>query len=480
VKTGLNLRADRKEELLELVAERMAAMTPPRNFGQYFRILQTESDAGSELRALVSRLTVGETHFFRNRPQFQALKNVLLPEMIKKHRAETRRLRIWSAGCSTGEEPYSIAMLLIDLLPDIKEWAISILATDINMDSLARAKEGFFRNWSFREVDEYYQRRFFTEEEKGWQIASEVKEMVTFRYLNLAEDIFPSAITRTDDLDLIVCRNVMIYFNIDLNLEITGRFYRCLSDGGLLLVGHSEHSEMVHSKFRRHMFDSAIVYKKETEGDYWERGLKLRFRGSGRAGGDQIVHEPPGSRKPKGVQRPLDTEETVQFEEAVRLYRETSFEESLKVFRAIVALNPENERARYMSALIEANCGDIDAAEKNIGLILEENPLHLEATYLLSLLCRVRGDTAGELSALKKTVYINRLFVLGHFQLGVCYLRDGREGEARRSLLNVLEILRGRREEDMVSGVDGLTVGRLRKTVGEMIPGGVPQELANG
>jgi chemotaxis protein methyltransferase CheR len=477
VKTGLTLRSEKKEELLELLSERMARLEPQMSFERYFRLLQSEGDSGAELRALVGRLTVGETHFFRNRPQFDALKTVVLPDLIRKHRDKVKRLRIWSAGCSTGEEPYSIAMLLRELLPDIDDWSIMVLATDINMDSLATAKRGFYRNWSFREVDEYYQRRFFTEEEKGWRISGQVSDMVTFRYLNLAEDVFPSGVTRTDGLDLVICRNVMIYFNVDLSLEITARFHSCLEDGGYLLVGHSEHSEMVHSRFRRKMLGSAILYRKAAQGECWEKGLKLRFRGSGREPADRVAYRAVDSEKRQGVQRPADTEETVRFEEAVRLYQEMRFEDSLKLYRAILLLNPANERARYMAALISANCGDIDEAEKDVGMILEKNPLHLEATYLQSLICRVRGDNAGELAALKKAIYVNRHFVLGHFQLGVFYLRQGRKDDAQRSLLNVLEILRGRAEDEFVSGVDGLTVGRLKRTVAGMIPGEVPEEF---
>jgi chemotaxis protein methyltransferase CheR len=477
VKTGLALRSEKKEELLELLSRRMAKLAPQMTFEHYFRVLQSEGDLGAELRALVARLTVGETHFFRNRPQFDALRNVVLPELIRKRRDKVKRLRFWSAGCSTGEEPYSLAMLLLELLPDIEDWSVVILATDINTESLATAKEGFYRNWSFREVDTYYQRRFFTEEEEGWRISPQVREMVTFRYLNLAEDVYPAGVTLTDSQDLIVCRNVMIYFNVDLSLEITGRFYRCLEDMGYLVVGHAEHSEMVYSRFRRKMFGSAILYSRAEDGEYWEKGIKLRFRGSGKEPADLVPHRAGGERKKKGVQRPADTEETVRFEEAVRLYQEMSFEGSLKLFRAILLLNPGNERARYMAALISANCGDIDEAEKDVSLILGNNPLHLEATYLQSLVCRIRGDDAGEVAALKKTIYLNRDFVLGHFQLGIFYLRDGREDDAQRSLANVLEILKERAEEDFVGGVDDLTVGKLRRAVTGMIPGGAPEGL---
>jgi len=477
VKTGLVLREDKREELVALVIERMAQRSPPAGFPAYFSLLQTEGGAGSELRHLVSRLTVGETHFFRNRPQFDALRTRILPELIRRAGEKGRNLRIWSAGCSTGEEPYSIAMLLLEILPDIADWAVTIMATDINVKSLETAREGSFRNWSFREVDDYYRRRFFVEEGRGWRLTPEICRMVTFRYLNLAEDIYPAVATRTDELDLVVCRNVMIYFDVDLSRGITRRFYGCLKDGGYLLVGHTEHSEMVCDRFRRHMLGSAIVYRKETAGGYWEKGIKLRFRGSGKPSPNMVVQAVPKEQKKTGIQRPSDTEETVRFEEAVDHYRHMRLDEATKVFDMILEVNPANERARYMLALIAANCGNIDRAEDEVGIILEKNPLHLEATYLMSLNCGVRGDGDGEISALKKTVYINRGFVLGHFQMGVFYLREGKEELAMRSFVNVLQILQGRDQEDYLGGVDGLTVGRLRKTVLEMMPGPVPEEF---
>jgi len=234
-KTGLNFRHDKTEELLEIVNSRIAES--PGGFKRYMGRLRTEGEDGAELRYLVSRLTVGETYFFRNRPQVAALRDYIIPELIMEKMQKDRQLKIWSAGCSTGEEPYSVAMLLRELIPDMGKWSISLLATDINEQSLATAREGIYRDWSFREVDEYYRQRYFQPRDKSWQLEREIVAMATFRYLNLADDLYPARATRTDSLDLIVCRNVMIYFSVDLCLDITRRFYRCLRDGGYLVVG---------------------------------------------------------------------------------------------------------------------------------------------------------------------------------------------------------------------------------------------------
>jgi len=460
-RTGLTLRSDKRDELPGIIGSRLADRYPALSFPEYFALLARQGEAGAELRYLVSRLTVGETHFFRNRPQFDALRKVILPDLVKAKRSTDMTLSIWSAGCSTGEEPYSIAMLLVELIPDIVDWKVSILATDINEEALAAAREGRYRNWSFREVDEHYRSRYFAAEEKRWKIHPQIVKMVTFRYLNLADDIYPSAVTGTDRLDLITCRNVMIYFRPEVSLQVTGRFHRCLREGCYLLVGHGEHSEMVSPAFQRKLLDSAIVYQKGTAGPQWERGIKLRFRGAGAASPDLLSHRSGSAMGRRGVQRPADTEETVLFEKAVSLYREKRLEDSLGIFRQIVKLNGNNERARYMTALITADLGDLEEAAEEAQALLAKNPLHLETIYLLALVARIRGDSDGELGYLRKAVYLNPSFVLGHFQMAVHHLREGRDRFARRSLLNVLDHLAHRSDGDPVDGAGGKSLRQV-------------------
>jgi chemotaxis protein methyltransferase CheR len=470
-RTGLNLTGGRGEDLRDVVSERIAKRHRGCDFPSYFSDLLAAGDEDGELQYLVGRLTVGETHFFRNRPHFEALQQYILPELIRRRRGKTQHLRIWSAGCSTGEEPYSLAMLLLRMLPDLAEWAVSILATDISEEALAAARKGHYRDWSFREVEEFYQRRFFTPEDKGWQIGPEVREMVTFRHLNLADDLFPTLVTQTDNLDLIICRNVMIYFNVDLSLEITKRFYRCLGRGGHMIVGHSEHSDMVCPKFLRKSYGHAVYYRKEATEAHWERGLKPRFRGSGRPDPSLVSSPGSGFRKRAGQQRPSDTEETVLFESAVTAYRQKDMSASLEKFRQTLKLNPRNERATYMTTLLLADTGDLDGAEKRALKLLESNPLHLEVIYLLAMIYRMRSDGDREIEYLRKAVYIDQGFILGHFQMGMFYLRGGNERLARRSLLNVLDLLVKKEDSDPVEGVDGLSVDSLRTSIGKLIPG---------
>ena len=317
-KTGLFFQENKRGDLLTVLQDRLVVLHRFAGLGAYLAFLEREEDGGRELRGLVSRLTVGETYFFRNQGQFSALRDRILPDIIKRRRGKNQCLRIWSAGCSTGEEPYSLAILLRELLADIGDWKIHILATDINEEALAAAREGVYRNWSFREVEEHYRHQFFTPEGDVSRIRPEVQSMVSFHYLNLADDTFPNTATGTDGLDLILCRNVMIYFPPGLCLEITRRFFACLEEQGSLLVGHSEHSNLVYPGFSRSFIDHTIVYQKHGQNPVWEKGIAIRFRGSGPPAPGILTHEPAGARR-EGLQRPAGTEETVLFERGVLL-----------------------------------------------------------------------------------------------------------------------------------------------------------------
>jgi chemotaxis protein methyltransferase CheR len=469
-KTGLQFQENKREELMTVLQDRLAVLPRVRSMGEYLASLRQEADGGRELRHLVRRLTVGETYFFRNHGQFGVLRSHIIPAIIQRKRGKTQRIRIWSAGCSTGEEAYSLAILLRELLPDLERWEVWILASDINEDALEAAREGVYRNWSFREVEEHYRGYFLVEGEVS-RIRPEIRDMVTFRYLNLADDLYPSAVTGTDALDLILCRNVMIYFSRVLSAEITRRFFQSLEPDGCLVVGHSEHSDLVYAGFSRTFFGRTIVYRKSGPGPVWEKGLAIRFRGSGPSAPDLLTHAPPGAAK-GAKQRPPGTDETVIFERAVLWASELRTADAVAEFKRVLEINPRNERALYSIAMLLANAGDNAGAAAWAERLIEVNPLHLEATYLLAIVAREAGVRERELSLLKKTVYLNPDFVLGHFQMGVHYLRVGNERLARRSLLNVLALLREKPAGDRVEGVEGMTVGRLREAANGLLPGG--------
>ena len=173
---------------------------------------------------------------------------------------------LWSAGCATGEEAYSLAMLLHELIPDLKNWDILILATDINQDSLARARQALYSDWSFRESRAKTSRAlYFSPQGRFYRLCDPIRHMVTFAPLNLIEDNFPSPHNNTVSMDLIICRNVTIYFTEETTRGLVQKFYRGLAQGGWLVVGHADLSLTTYRAFQARSFPNTVMYQKSGE-----------------------------------------------------------------------------------------------------------------------------------------------------------------------------------------------------------------------
>ena len=225
----------------------------------------------------------------------------------------------------------------------------------------------------------------------------------------------------------------MIYFPPGLCQDITRRFFACLEDQGSLLVGHSEHSDLVYPGFSRSFNGRTIVYQKNGPNPAWEKGIAIRFRGSGSPPPGILTHEPPGARR-EGLQRPAGTEETVLFERGVLLVGQMRPVEAIAEFRRVLAVNPRNERALYAVAMLLADTGNTAGGDR-VRRTARSRPTR--CTWRRPICWRFSraraAGTAQELSLLKKTVYLNPDFVLGHFQMGLHYLQD-RQHPARPAL----------------------------------------------
>jgi chemotaxis protein methyltransferase CheR len=257
------------EEKLYLLVDgcgrRMKALSirTPRD---YWEILTTNSSRDSELRQLLNEITIGETSLFRSQPQLDALRKVILPEVIKDNiKLVTKRLRIWSAGCSTGEEPYTLAMNLMEEGEGLlKGWTTEILATDLNDRSIETAKAGIYGDYALRATTDYYKRKYFLAvDEKKWQVRPEVKKLVSFNRLNLQDD---SRMLFMKGMDLIFCCNVLIYFDGPSKTKVINHFFNNLNFGGYFFMGTSESLMKLNDKFHLVHFPGTI--------SYWKPSLK--------------------------------------------------------------------------------------------------------------------------------------------------------------------------------------------------------------
>jgi chemotaxis protein methyltransferase CheR len=217
-----------------------------------------------QIEVLASHLTIGETYFFREPHVFAMLEEEILPALMHARRERARRLRIWSAGCATGEEPYSIAISISKVILDKRDWDITLLATDINPRFQQTASEGVYREWSFRETPSWIKARYFSRQAGGrLAILSAIQKMVTFAYLNLVDDVYPSPLTNTMAMDVIFCRNVLMYLAPEQAQQVVYKLYHALADGGWLIVSPSEASHVLFASFQTVSNPGAILYRKD-------------------------------------------------------------------------------------------------------------------------------------------------------------------------------------------------------------------------
>lgn len=229
------------------------------SFQEYYYYLRYDHDRDQELSDIMDLLTTNETYFFREAFQLKAFTDEIIPELmtIKRGRGD-KTIRIWSAGCSTGEEPYTIAMLLLDR-PELAGCPIEIIGTDISQRVLHQARKGVYGASAFRVTDDHYKRLYFHEQDGTFRIADRVRELVTFSRLNLYDQ---SRFLFLGKMDIVFCRNVIIYFDHASKKKVIENFYNTLNSGGFLLLGHSESLMNVTTAFRLRHLKNDMVYEK--------------------------------------------------------------------------------------------------------------------------------------------------------------------------------------------------------------------------
>ncbi|MGA7422882.1 MAG: protein-glutamate O-methyltransferase CheR [Candidatus Sulfotelmatobacter sp.] len=238
--------------------KQLAARTPR----EYWDHLTAQPNRDGELRQLLNEITIGETCLFRSQPQLDALRKVILPELVaEKTKQITKRLRIWSAGCSTGEESYTLAMNLLEENERLlKGWTVEILATDLNDRSVETAKAGIYGDYALRSTTDYFRRKYFAiVDEKKLQVRPEVKKLVSFSRLNLQDD---SKMLFMKGMDLIFCCNVLIYFDGASKSKVINHFFSNVNFGGYLFLGISESLMKLNDQFHLVHFPGAIGYWK--------------------------------------------------------------------------------------------------------------------------------------------------------------------------------------------------------------------------
>jgi chemotaxis protein methyltransferase CheR len=244
--SGINL-TDGKKELVRARLGKRIRSGQFRSFRDYYQYV-LDDPSGEELVYLLNSISTNFTFFFREQSHFDYLRLELLPALMKRKSNGGRSLRFWSAGCSSGEETYSIAITLLETIGNPSAWEASIQGSDISTKVLKAAQEGVFQSKQVRSLSPGLLRKYFLKGERNWQdhvkIKDHVKQLVQFKRLNLMERFHFK-----EPFDCIFCRNVMIYFDKQTQMDLVNRFYDCLDDGGALLIGHSESLTGIRHRF---------------------------------------------------------------------------------------------------------------------------------------------------------------------------------------------------------------------------------------
>jgi chemotaxis protein methyltransferase CheR len=435
LRTGLTVSDTKIDDVAQAIKKLMLA----RRLSSISALMATLNNMGTAdplWQELVEIITVGETYFFRNEAQFEALRSEVFPALIAKRReSRNKYLRLWCAGCATGEEPYSLAILLRELIPDYQSWQITLLATDINSASLEHAQRGVYRSWSFRsETPDQVKRRWFEAKGETYKLADAIKHMVTFRSLNLVSDEYPSFDSGIAHMDLIMCRNVTIYFNQETTLKIARQFYETLSNNGWLVVGHSEPMSSIYADFTPRNFPNTIIYHKSQS---------------------EAVQAQPA---------PIAEPVQPKFEIALPKVRRT-IEWEPPVPEPQVTDPQATEPAPEPTWQKAKTAADLEQWQDALILLAKaetENKFQPQVFYLRAMIQIQLDDLTGAHASLRQALFCDSQFVLAHYTLGELHEAAGEFMNATHHWKAALKAMKNLKPDSHLPFGEDLTVEMLQ------------------
>jgi chemotaxis protein methyltransferase CheR len=443
--------ADDKLDFVVQVLRQRAATAGDAGVDQYLDRISSCPNGSPELGALAEELTVTETFFLRSSDHFRVLTEVVVAEA---RRRGTRRLRLLSAGCASGEEPYSLAISLLESLEDLQLWDVEILGIDVNPAMLSKARRAIYGNWSLRSTPDPIKARYFIEQQRQFVLDPSVQRMVRFDQRNLADD----APEFWDSLrcDAVFCRNVLMYFNPASMSRAVERLGAALLPGGFLFLGHAETLRGVsHAYHLCHTHDTFYYQKRDSTGDQRTppvaelprvEGLPNALNGSSSWVDviDQSSARIHALAAPRAQSRPASARErqsatrkasrAADFGVVLELMRQERFGDALTVLRALPAEQRDDADALLLFAVLLTNNGAHTEAEQTCRRLLEADELHAGAHYLMALCSEHAADRARAVDHDQTAIYLDPSFAMPHLHLGLLNKRAGDAPIARREL----------------------------------------------
>lgn len=440
------------------------------NINECISWLTTASLRQEELDILARHLTIGETYFFRDANAFKALEETILTDLIKQ-RADSKFLRIWCAACCTGEEPYSIAMLLHDLIPDLSTWNIHILGTDINPDFLQTCESGIYREWSFRLTAEAMKKKYFVRLRGGdYKIAPEIRGMVKFMHLNLIEDKYPMLLNGTHAMDVILCNNLLIYFSQDKIQHVVRQLSSALIDGGWLLTSPIEVP---------YILEKSLVPRKIHLSTFFKKQLTVVAEAQPEAvvAAESPAPAPFFSENATELLEPLPSPvesstfpgepQIFLFTEYFQLYAQGSYAEIVEKLEKTLSgkgrlpLTKQAIPSILLLAKSYASMGNLVKAFQWISQGLAIEKLDPELYLLQAMIHQESAQLEEAVESLQKALFIDPSLIMGYYALGNLMMKKGNEQEKERCFRNALVLLKKMGAGAEIPSSDGMAVAQL-------------------
>lgn len=446
-RTGIvihNHRLDNLNQTLQIAQQRFAKPS----CAAFLDILATCPADAPELTFLINQITVGESYFFRDEKQMAFLREQWLPATLAaKRKSGIRTLRLWSAGCSGGQELATLAILLRQGIPDLAQWNIHLQGTDIDTDALLQAMRGDYAQWSFRVTPTNIRDRFFEKHGNLWRIHDNLREMMNFSYLNLVDDSFPSVLNQTHAMDLILCRNVFIYFDRTTISQVLKKMVACLAKGGYLILGASDTILNQIPECTSITHDNQVYYRRQDPLFYPSPILTQNpsqnitplqpFAEPTAASTGSTTQSPfaNAAAANKPLPKPVVTEQQI-----IDLISTESWTEAIKLLEQLPDNCGKKSRLLQYKAQVLANLGyteqTIDLCRQSIAI--EATDKHV---YLIQGLAFMElGKKKDAEASFRKALFLDRKFMECHFQLGLLLLAAGQTSAGNKNLKNALAL----------------------------------------
>jgi len=445
--TGLSFESTRRTDA-EAGIRRAMKRVAVADVSHYVELLET---GHVPLDDLVTELTVGETYFFREPAHFEFIRKTVFPEVLRR-RGGDHMLRLWSAGCATGEEAYSLALLL-------EEMALGghVLATDVSQAALTRARQAAYRRWSLRGLDDAFVHRHFHQAGDRWLLDARLGRHVTFQFHNLAQSAYPSLPAGIWGMDLILCRNVLIYFDTPSIGRVARGLHDVLADGGWLITGPSDPPLDGLAPFAAVMTDAGVFYQKGDSTRHLSIPVREVYEPSSSAGVVSNASRPalPALSAP-AARRATTPSASDPLADAHEAFAAGHYERALTLTHEA---HDATGAALHLRAV--ANARGSEEAARRAQHTIQRHPLSVELHLVHAVLLLDLKHHADAERALKRVLYLDRSLVIANYLLGATLRDQGRPEEARRAYRNARDLARARPPDDELPFADGERAGAI-------------------